>query len=62
MVPDIRRPTATEVFSVEEVASIDPATRQIVSYRPFFSYRHETDRTAGVLLGGEQPALQQAER
>lgn len=42
VIPDIRRPTATEVFSVEEVASIDPATRQIVSYRPFFSYRHET--------------------
>jgi type VI secretion system protein ImpG len=42
VIPDIRRPTATEVFSVEEVASIDASTRQIVSYRPFFSYRHET--------------------
>jgi type VI secretion system protein ImpG len=42
VIPDIRRPTATEVFSVDEVASIDAATRQTVSYRPFFSYRHET--------------------
>jgi len=42
VIPDIRRPTATEVFSVDEVASIEASTRQIVSYRPFFSYRHET--------------------
>jgi type VI secretion system protein ImpG len=42
VIPDVRRPTATEVFSVEEVASIDASTRQTVSYRPFFSYRHET--------------------
>jgi type VI secretion system protein ImpG len=42
VIPDVRRPTATEVFSVEEVASIDTSTRQTVSYRPFFSYRHET--------------------
>ena len=41
VIPDIRRPTATEVFSVDSVASIDASTRQIVSYRPFFSYRHE---------------------
>jgi len=37
--PDIRRPNATEVFSVDEVSSIDPVTRDIVTYRPFYSYR-----------------------
>src|SRR5579864_5963891 len=42
VIPDIRRPNATEVFSVEEVGSIDASTRQIVTYRPFYSYRHET--------------------
>lgn len=42
VVPDVRRPTATEVFSVDSVTSIDPATREIVTYRPFYSYRHET--------------------
>jgi len=42
VVPDVRRPTATEVFSVDSVTSIDPATRETVTYRPFYSYRHET--------------------
>ena len=43
--PDIRRPAAVEVFSVDEVSTIDAATRQIVSYRPFYSYRHEAPGT-----------------
>ena len=41
VIPDIRRPAATEIFSVDEVAAIDPGTRQIITYRPFYSYRHE---------------------
>jgi type VI secretion system protein ImpG len=40
--PDIRRPAAVECFSVDEVASIDPASRQIVTYRPFYSSRSES--------------------
>ena len=40
--PDIRRPAATEVFSIDEVSSIDSDTREIVTYRPFYSYRQET--------------------
>lgn len=40
--PDIRRPAAVEVFSVDEVCTIDADTRQVVTYRPFYSYRHET--------------------
>ena len=40
--PDIRRPAAVEAFSVDEVASIDPASRQIVTYSPFYSYRSES--------------------
>jgi type VI secretion system protein ImpG len=40
--PDIRRPTAVEVFSVDEVGSIDADTREVVTYRPFYSYRQET--------------------
>ena len=42
VVPDVRRPTATEVCSMDAVTSIDAATREIVTYRPFYSYRHET--------------------
>jgi type VI secretion system protein ImpG len=40
--PDIRRPAAVEVFSIDEVSSIDADTRQIVTYRPFYSYRQQT--------------------
>jgi type VI secretion system protein ImpG len=40
--PDIRRPTAVEVFSIDEVGSIDADTREVVTYRPFYSYRQET--------------------
>ncbi len=39
--PDIRRPAAVEVFSIDEVSSIDADTRQIVTYRPFYSYRQQ---------------------
>ena len=39
--PDIRRPAATEVFSIDEVSSIDSDTREIVTYRPFYSYRQQ---------------------
>jgi type VI secretion system protein ImpG len=39
--PDIRRSAAMEVFSVEEVSSIDTRTQQIVTYRPFYSFRND---------------------
>ena len=42
VIPDIRRPAATEVFSVDAVTSIDAVTRETVTYRPFYSYRHES--------------------
>src|SRR5947199_6624434 len=42
VIPDVRRPTATEVFSVDSVTSLDAGTRETVTYRPFYSYRHET--------------------
>lgn len=44
IVPDIRRLTSTEIFSIEEVVSIDPKTREKQTYEPFYSYRHATMR------------------
>jgi type VI secretion system protein ImpG len=41
VVPDIRRPGATEVFSVDEVSVLDSVTRQIIEYQPFHSFKHE---------------------
>ena len=38
--PDVRRPNALEIFSVDEVVSINPQTRDVMTYQPFYSYRH----------------------
>jgi type VI secretion system protein ImpG len=44
VVPDVRRPQATEIFSVDEVVSIDPHSRDMMNFEPFYSYRHATVR------------------
>ena len=44
VVPDARRRMATEIFSVDEVVSSDPVTREITHYEPFYSYRHRSLR------------------
>jgi type VI secretion system protein ImpG len=40
IVPDIRRPNATEIFSVDEVVSVRPDTPEPVRFEPFYSFRH----------------------
>ena len=40
IVPDVRRPNAVEVFSVDEVAILNPQTREIINFEPFYSFRH----------------------
>ncbi len=44
IIPDVRRPMATEVFSVEDVISIDADTNELLRFHPFYSYRHGTVR------------------
>ena len=44
MIPDVRRPQATEVFSVDEVVSINPQSNEVLHFEPFYSYRHATLR------------------
>jgi type VI secretion system protein ImpG len=44
VIPDVRRPNATEVFSIDEVASVDTQTQQIIRYEPFYSFRHGGQR------------------
>ncbi len=46
VVPDVRRAAATEVFSVDQVASTDGSTRQTVPYAPFYSYRHTAGKNS----------------
>ena len=40
VVPDVRRPLAMEIFSVEEVLSSNPSSGDITYFEPFYSYRH----------------------
>ncbi len=40
IVPDVARPMTTEVYSVNSVSSIDPATSTVTEYQPFYSFRH----------------------
>jgi len=40
VVPDVRRPYAIEVFSVDEVNCLNTATQQATTYESFYSLRH----------------------
>lgn len=40
IVPDVRRPYATEIYSVDEVSCINTTNQQTTTYEPFYSLRH----------------------
>jgi len=42
IVPDVRRPYSTEIFSVDEVGCINTTTQQTSTFEPFYSLRHST--------------------
>jgi type VI secretion system protein ImpG len=46
VVPDIHRPLATEVHSIDSVTSLGTFLEEPVDYAPFYSFRHD-DRNAG---------------
>lgn len=47
VVPDLRRRGSMEVFSIDQVYSSNPDTREIVDYEPFYSLRHVRSHDAG---------------
>jgi type VI secretion system protein ImpG len=47
VVPDVRRPNAMEIFSVDEVVSVRPDKPEPVRFEPFYSYRHSNSLAAG---------------
>ncbi len=47
IIPDIRRPNALEIHSVDEVVSVRPGTHELIRFEPFYSYRHATARGGG---------------
>lgn len=44
IIPDVRRPMATEIFSVDAVVTTNPQTQEVIDYEPFYSFRHGTLR------------------
>ena len=57
IVPDVRRPNAIEVFSVDEVAILNPQTREIVNFEPFYSFRHGREQQDTFWLAKRRPSL-----
>ena len=58
IIPDIRRPNATEVFSVDQVLSVDPQTQAVMNYEPFYSFRHAgmRDKTQAFWIANRRPS------
>jgi type VI secretion system protein ImpG len=58
VVPDVRRPYATEIFSVDEVSCINTTTQQTTTFEPFYSLRHSSRRgkQESFWLGRRRPS------
>ena len=46
VIPNLRRPAAFEVWSVDRVTSTAPDLETVKTYRPFFAFRHDAERAA----------------
>src|SRR5262249_12390360 len=44
IVPDVAHPMGLEVYSVDGVTNVDPASPVTREYEPFYSFRHGRDR------------------
>ncbi|HWQ33710.1 MAG TPA: type VI secretion system baseplate subunit TssF [Blastocatellia bacterium] len=44
LIPDVHRPHATEIYSIDEVTSTDPLLQQSRRFQPFYSIRHTEER------------------
>jgi len=61
VVADVRRPNAIEVFSVNEVAILNPQTREVIQYEPFYSFRHgaQREKQEAFWLASRRPSERQ---
>lgn len=44
VIPDIHRQSATEIFAIDAVTTVDPYLQQSREFQPFYSYRHSYER------------------
>ena len=56
--PDIRRQSATEVYSVVSVTSVSPGSDEVVEFEPFYSFKHavERERQQAFWYAGRRPS------
>jgi type VI secretion system protein ImpG len=56
--PDVRRPYAAEIFSVDEVTAINTSTQETLTFDPFYSLRHSARnaKTACYWLARRRPS------
>lgn len=48
IVPDVTAPRGTEIYSIDEVTSTDPATSVTTTYRSFYSFHHNRNVDDGA--------------
>jgi type VI secretion system protein ImpG len=56
IVPDVRRPNAVEVFSIDGVVILNPQTREIIPFEPFYSFRHAREKQDTFWLANRRPS------
>jgi type VI secretion system protein ImpG len=47
VIPDLRRRSAMEVYSIDQVFSSNPDNREVIDYEPFYSMRHVRSHEGG---------------
>ncbi|HEY6331912.1 MAG TPA: type VI secretion system baseplate subunit TssF [Blastocatellia bacterium] len=47
VIPDVHRQMATEVYSIDSVATVDPSLQQSRSFKPFYYYGHSDQGEVG---------------
>lgn len=58
VVPDVRRPQATEVFSIDEVLSLKSGDKDVIRFEPFYSFRHASrlEKRQALWIANRRPA------
>ncbi len=44
VIPDVSRRNAMEVFSIDDVVSVDPGSEEVFRFEPFYSFRHSASQ------------------
>ena len=58
VVPDARRPFATEVFSIDRVSSLKLQEKEVAEYQPFYSFGHSPQREQQTFwIANRRPSL-----